>query len=162
MEETNTMVVTECCDLMVVDEDVRFLEKLYTRLLIQGKQVCVQVGTGATCNIIRYEELVDATMMRETSQRLQLYDGTLVTPAGRIALEVQDAKNKKQYQCEFVVVRKAAVSLLGAQTSLKMGIVTFNYENVAITAITENSRLGSKDDIMRLYSDVFADEVGLL
>ena len=43
-----------------------------------------------------------------------------------------------------------------------MGIVTFNYENVAITAITENSHLGSKDDIMRLYSDVFASEVRLL
>ena len=82
-----------------------------------------------------------------------------MTPAGQIALEVQNAKSKKRYQCEFVVVRKAAVSLLGAQTSLKMGIVTFNYENVAITAITENSRLGSKADIMWLYSDVFADEV---
>ena len=43
-----------------------------------------------------------------------------------------------------------------------MGIVTFNCKNVATTAITENSRFFSKDDIMRLYSDVFADEVGLL
>ena len=60
------------------------------------------------------------------------------------------------------MIQKAAVSLLGAQTSLKMELVTFNYENVAITAITENSRLGSKDDIMWLYSDVCADEVGLL
>ena len=119
VEETNTIVVTECCDLMVVDEDIRFPEKLYTRSLIQGKQVRFQVDTGATSDIIRYEELVNTTIMRETSQRLQLYDGTLVTPAGRIALEVQNAKNKKQYQCEFVVVRKAAVSLLGAQTSFK-------------------------------------------
>ena len=93
VEETNTMVVTECCDLMVVDEDIRFPEKLYTRLLIQGKQVRFKVDTGATCNIIRHE-LVDTTMMRETSRRLRLYDGTLVTPAGRIALEVQNAKNK--------------------------------------------------------------------
>ena len=60
------------------------------------------------------------------------------------------------------MVQKAAVSLLGAQMRLKMGILTFNYKNVAITAITKNSRLGSKDDIMWLYSDVFADEVGLL
>ena len=56
MEETNTMVVTECCDLMVVDEDVRFPEKLNTHLLIQGQQVRFQVDTGATSNIIRHEK----------------------------------------------------------------------------------------------------------
>ena len=62
-------------------------------------------------------------MLQPTKQRLRLYVGTVVAPAGQIRLEVKNPKTMQRYHCEFIVVRGAAVSLIGAKTSLSMGLL---------------------------------------
>ena len=82
-------------------------------------------------------------MLQPTRQRLRLYDGTVVAPVGQIRLEVTNPKTKQRYNCEFIVVSGAAVSLIGAKTSLAMRLLKIEYQNVANTDAIESEQVVS-------------------
>ena len=102
-------------------------------------------------------------MLQPTKQRLRLYDGTVVAPAGQIRLEVTNPKTMQRYNCEFIVVSGAAVSLIGAKTSLAMGLLKIEYQNIANAdaSVNENPVL-TRDAVMERYHDMFSEEVGHL
>ena len=92
---------------------------------------------------------------RQSRSRLRLYDGTVVAPAGQIRLEVTNPKTMQRYNCEFIVVSGAAVSLIGAKTSLAMGLLKVEYQNIANADASVNEKpVLTRDAVMERYRDV--------
>ena len=175
MQETNMLSIEESqvdlleSDILMVNahqsevSDLSYPNKLFIHLVLQEKTIRFQVDTGASCDILRVEELRDRTMLQPTRQRLRLYDGTVVAPVGQIRLEVTNPKTKQRYNCEFIVVSGAAVSLVGAKTSLAMGLLKIEYQNIANTdAIESEQVVSTREDVVTRYHDVFSEEVGHL
>ena len=44
-------------------------------------------------------------MINPTTQRLRLYDGTLVTPVGKICTRAENPNTGQMYDCDFIVVK---------------------------------------------------------
>ena len=175
MQETNMLSIEESqvdlleSDILMVSahqsevSDLSYPNKLFIHLVLQEKTIRFQVDTGASCDILRVEELRDRTMLQPTRQRLRLYDGTVVAPVGQIRLEVTNPKTKQRYNCEFIVVSGAAVSLIGAKTSLAMGLLKIEYQNIANTdAIESEQAVSTREDVVTRYHDVFSEELGHL
>ena len=86
-----------------------------------------------------------------------------MAPAGQIRLEVTNPKTMQRYNCEFIVVSGAAVSLIGAKTSLAMGLLKIEYKNIANADASVNEKpVLTRDAVMERYRDVFSEEVGHL
>ena len=64
----------------------------------------------------------------------------------------------------LIVVKDASTSLIGARTTLAMGLIRVDYENIAKTSIMAEPAKCSlrKEAILEIYSDVFAERVGCL
>ena len=178
-EQTNMMQIEEnesvTADILMVrtrrgggsEESTRssgYPNKLFKSLVVQGKLVRFQVDTGATCDILRLEDVTDKAMINPTTQRLRLYDGTLVTPVGQICTRTENPNTGQMYDCDFIVVKDASTSLIGARTSLAMGLIRVDYESIAKTDIMAEPAKCSltKEAILERYSDVFAERVGCL
>ena len=140
-------------------------KKLFKSLVVQGKLVRFQVDTGATCDILRLEDVTDKAMITSnpTTQRLRLYDGTLVTPVGQICTRTENPNTGQMYDCDFIV-KDASTALIGARTSLAMGLIRVDYEIIAKTDIMAEPAKCSltKEAILERNSDVFAERVGCL
>ena len=141
-EQTNMMQIEEnesvTADILMVrirrsggsEESTRssgYPNKLFKSLVVQAKLVRFQVDTGATCDILRLEEITDKAMINPTTQRLRLYDGTLVTPVGQICTRTENPNTGQMYDCDIIVVKDASTSLTGARTSLAMGLIRVDY-----------------------------------
>ena len=112
------------------EESIRssgFPNKLFKSLVVQGKLMRFQVDTGAICDILRLEDVTGKAMNNPTTQRLRLYDGTLVTPVGQICTRTENPNTGQKYDCDFIVVKDASTSLTGARTSLAMGLIRVDY-----------------------------------
>ena len=78
IQETNMLSFDESrvksldSDVVMVSAHVPkdlYPSKVFTHLVIQGKTVRFQIDTGASCDILRVEELCDRTMLQPTKQR---------------------------------------------------------------------------------------------
>ena len=175
-EQTNMMQIEEnesvTADILMVrtrrgggsEESTRssgYPNKLFKSIVVQGKLVRFQVDTGATCDILRLEDVTDKAMINPTTQRLRLYDGTLVTPVGQICTRTENPNTGQMYDCDFIVVKDASTSLIGARISLAMGLIRVDYESIAKTdTMAEPAKCSlTKEAILERNSDVCAERV---
>ena len=63
-----------------------------------------------------------------SNTKLKLYDGTTIKSHGKVNLRCKWNRNERQV--EFEVVNNDTIPILGAQTSVNMGLVKFNLEQV--------------------------------
>ena len=119
-----------------------------------------QIDTGATCNIIRFNDIPPAVKI-DTSERISLrfYNDSTETSVGTCVLRLSHAG--QTHTVKFHVVTNGAASLIGAQSSLEMGLISVDTETVyrsqaelpMLSACTEK-------DFLTLYPEVFKPVVG--
>ena len=140
--------------------------QLFATMVVEGKEVKFQLDTGATCNVIRKEDVPASVKIRQTTQRLTLFSQEDMEAAGKCTVRLVNPSNRKRYKGDFVVVHKAPSSILGAKTVQQMGLISVNHEVILAVATpmqsntrVEPTRLSDDLDVLRAYDDVFSGEV---
>uniref|UniRef100_A0ABM0MBB2 Uncharacterized protein K02A2.6-like n=1 Tax=Saccoglossus kowalevskii TaxID=10224 RepID=A0ABM0MBB2_SACKO len=115
-----------------------------------------QLDTGATCNVMTYNDLCDIKQhgkpaLEKTTARLKLYDDSIVNAIGECNLicKVKD----KEYTLNFKVIAGKQKPLLSGDTCTNMGLITLNVVNSISQEATPTCT--SKDNVIKQYNDVF-------
>ena len=78
------------------------------------------MDSGATCNVLpaAYLNKNDLTKyIKHTSQKLKLYDGSLMRTLGSCSLCCE--QNGRKFMVDFVVVKENVAPIIGLETCLK-------------------------------------------
>ena len=80
----------------------------------------------------------------------------------QICTRTENPNTGQMYDCDFIVVKDASTSLIGARTTLAMGLIRVDYESIAKTDLMAEPAKSSltKEAILERYSDVFAERAG--
>ena len=166
------------------------MNAVFAWLEIQSKAIRFQVDSGASCNILRQEDLDGLPNQAEillTSRVLRMYGTSTCTPIGRCTLSVRNPKTGTSHHLEFMVVHKAPVALLGCAASQQLGFLEVRMENIQLSVLEvsdglrENAfppegrtrtaaegrthtaaegRTRTAEDLMAAYGNVFNSELG--
>ena len=99
-----------------------------------------QVDSGATCNIIPEANLPFGTEIKESDQKVSMYNQNTmpVHVQGTCKLQIRNLKNRKKYLVPFVVIEGCKqMPLLGSSTAQQMKLIEVKHENIAVT-LSEN------------------------
>ena len=168
-----TLTLTPRDDEINVLDGRRYENKLCTTLTVDETPIRFQIDTGATCNVIRKQDIPHRRLnyLQQTTQTLTQYSGAEIRPLGKCILRVKNQKNAQTYDVQFVVVDNAATtSILGAQTSQVMSLIKVDYDNIQMIQETEQSQgrvtwrqtMLTKEVITKKYAEVFEGELGTL
>ena len=102
-----------------------YRRQIFAKMIVGDRPVRFQLDTGATCNVIREEEVPRGVQIQATQQVLKMYNRTTVKPLGECSLKLRNPATQKKYRAEFVVVLGPAMSILGARTVQQMVDVHF-------------------------------------
>ena len=147
---------------------------VFAWLEIQSKAIRFQVDSGASCNILRQEDLDGLANQAEilpTSRVLRMYDTSTCTPIGTCTPSVRNPKTGTSHHLEFMVVRKAPVALLGCAASQQLGFLEVHTENIQLSVLEVSDGLREKatpaegrthtaEDLIAAYGNVFNSELG--
>ncbi len=133
--------------LLRVKGDPADEKDIVVEMKVEGKTVNFQVDCGASVNVIPQHYVPD-TVLQSCSTKLIVWNKQEVQPAGKCRLIIQNCKDMKRYNAEFVVVREHLMPLLSKRTSEQMGLITVHYD-----------KLSAVKDIV---TEVFSDEIGTL
>ena len=124
-----------------------------------GTQLVCQLDTGATCNVISYDDVsrIEQTgnpRLRSSNVKLRLFDGSLMKPLGTKTLKVENNNSKTSVveDLTFQVIKTQNKPLLSAETCQRLGLIKVNIDQV--NNVNTDSLL-SRDDILLNYKDVF-------
>ncbi len=101
-----------------------------------GREMSFQVDTGATCNMIKRNELVGIKYMKKvkrTKQVLKMYNSSTLKPIGQCMVQLRNPETHKKYKVKFTVINgENRTNLLGSRAAQQMGLVNVNYDNMKI------------------------------
>ncbi len=104
-----------------------------------GRETSFQVDTGATCNVIKRNELVGTKYMKKmkkTKQVLKMYNSSTLKPIGQCMVQLQNPETHKKYKVKFTVIDgENRTNLLGSRAAQQMGLVNVNYDNMKILTV---------------------------
>ena len=95
-----------------------------------GKVICMQIGTGATCNVLPYSSLPANTEIKATQRSHIIYFKSKLNVPGVATLNIRNPRNNAQYTEEFVVVENGLIPLLGTNTAQKMQVLVVHHQNI--------------------------------
>lgn len=129
------------------------------KVLSTGRQVTFQIDTGATCNVLSFDDYVKATddkqgrNLKKRKVKIVTYGGATWNSTGVCDIEV--LVNGKQHTLNCIVVQLKAHPLMCLKTCEELGIVkVLSCDQENIMAVTKKNGLTEKD-ILEKYSDVF-------
>ncbi|XP_062516385.1 uncharacterized protein K02A2.6-like [Corticium candelabrum] len=168
-EELMTLTLTGQHDVNAV-RTAKYRPQIMATMLLEGKSmVQFQVDTGASCNVIRRADVPKHVKLESTPQVLTLYDRSKVTPVGRCTLRLKNPRNNRNYRAHFVVVDRAAVSILGSRAAQQMQLVTVQYDRIQLLdapsthpAVETDKDLMTVENVSERYPQVFDGKVGSL
>ena len=139
-----------------------------------------QLDLGASCNVIRRQDLVPTEVLEKTNQTLCLYKRIQLRPLGKCLVNMNNPKTGRKYKANFVVVEDASTSLLGAISIQQMDLVKIQHKSIMAATLqarfqdnvdsTNNYMSGrnvSKSPVqipalLQAYKDVFDGSLGCL
>ena len=139
-----------------------YKKQLFATMQVRVRQIRFQLDTGATCNVVRQTELPPGILIEPTKQTLSMFSKDTLKPVGKCQLRFHNPKTKKRYVGEFIVVRDAPTSILGAKSVQQMGLIKVKTDRIhAVTpekssqaTVNTQSRL-EDEHIFEQYKDVF-------
>ena len=154
-DDCETEEECEYVDIAKVDSDGKHgAGKIMVQLKVLdgalSKLFDVQVDTGARVNVIcdnDLKRLVPKHDLQATNVRLRCYSGKIITPKGKVKLDIQLKHGSKQLT--FVVVNKTRPPLLSAQSAIDLGIIKV-HDIYTIDDLQEDCT-----QTMRKFKDVF-------
>ena len=134
-------------------------KKLYAAMEIAGKQIQMQIDTGASCNVLPEKYVPPGTPIKETERSLKMYSKSTMAVVGTCKVSMCNPKNQKKYRGEFVVVQGDYTPLLGSRAAQQMNLLTVRHENIlqvcSSPAIPSGCPNLSQEQIMSEFGDVF-------
>lgn len=118
-------------------------EKSTAVLKINDLPVRFQLDTAADVNTI-CQKYVRREQVKDTNQRLIMWNGSKMLPLGIAELEVINEKNYTRHMVEFTVVRNNYECLLGLNTVKNLNFVTIN-DGQFIANVSSNAADGLGD-----------------
>ena len=122
--------------------------------------VC-QLDTGATCNVIRLDDLSAITQigdppMKESSVKMKLFGGSTMEPKGECDLQIKH--NGTRQILKLQVVKDQCKPLLSAETCEKLQLKLSTSVTNCVYQVNDSTsqECSSKQDLMRKYQDVFS------
>ena len=131
-EEVHTLDKVEDLYCKAVKKDTKLLATMIMggSKDIQHEEI-FEIDTGANCNILPERSLQKIQHKLEKTNKLRMYDGTIMTPLGKSLIKVKNPKNDKKYKIEFVVVSDPNCQpIIGRDTSFQMGLLKIQEENI--------------------------------
>ena len=121
-------------------------DKWEVDLIIEDKNVCCKLDTGAEANVISSKMLsslkIPTMKIEPTMTKLRAYGGKMITPIGKVTVAVGEDKHK----LTFHVIASNERTILGKSASEDLGFVKRMYFMV---------NKSSKEEILERYKDVF-------
>ena len=108
----------------------KYPNQVFAQLEIEGKMVKFQLDLGATCNVIRYQDLPSGVRLQKTNQVLSVYNKDHIR---EMFGQYDEPQNPEEIKGQFVVVENKFASLLGAKTIQQMGLVKVCHELIMMT-----------------------------
>ncbi|XP_029551127.1 uncharacterized protein K02A2.6-like [Salmo trutta] len=130
-------------------------EPIYATVEVDGKQMRMEVDTGASASVISEETYKQKWGSRQVSAltpagiRLRTYTGETIPLLG--ALEVNIAYNSQEARARLLVVKGNGPSLLGRDWLNK---IQLSWGEIKHTRVTE--------DVIQKYPEIFKEELGTL
>ena len=121
-----------------IERQAKLKSQLFVTLSASGKDIRSEP---CMCNVIRREDLPDNVGIQHTSQVLSLFNRQSVAPAGKCDLKLRHPRTGKKYVGQFIVISEAPTSILGARSSVQMGLVTVDEQSVM--------KMDQMEDILR-------------
>ena len=129
-----------------------------TKAKINGKEVTMEVDTGAAVSIISQnllEHLFPELSPSSTEIVLRTYTGEPIPVVGEVSVDVQHGENS-QCALPLIVVRNNGPCLLGRNWLER---IRLDWKTVAFVTNSQPQRLES---LIEKYSDVFTEELGTI
>ena len=125
----------------------------------RSKCLVCQLDTGATCNVLNIEDYKAVTgesdtNLKESSVRLNFYDGSWMKPLGYATLHTRINGKNFKFGFQIVNTRVAQKPLLSANTCQRLNLLSINSDEVVHMSQEVTTGL-SKEDILGRFSDVF-------
>ena len=172
-----TLTLTE--EINAVQHSV-FPRQLFAYVKVEGQRVWFQLDLGASCNVIRRQDLVFTVVLEKTNQMLCLYNRSQLIPLSKCLVNMNNPKTGIKYKANFVVVDDASTSLLGARSIQQMDLVRIQHENIMAATLqarcqdnvdSTNTHMSGQNvsekpiqipDLLEAYKDVFDGSLGCL
>ena len=121
-------------------------------------QLKCQLDTGATCNVMSYNDLSVVTQngnppLKMSRVKLRLFDGSMMKPLGEATLRV--AHGDQAELLTFQVVQSNRKPLLSAETCQRLKLLTVNKKAVIHSLEATTYVPLTKETILRDFKDVF-------
>ena len=130
-----------------------FGKKLFATMLIEDKQVRMQIDSGASCNILPKKFVPANAFITETDKELVTFCKSKIKAIGVSKVSFRNAKNNKKYRAEFVIVDGDYTPIIGARAAQQMRLIVVNNEN--IPQVNPKVAPNYKEQILQRYHDVF-------
>ena len=106
--------------------------KYLQRWRSKGQNVCFQVDSGATCNVISKNDLPDECRITHSKQLISMFKGSKMETIGKCRVNLVNPKVDEECEAEFVVVNKDCTPLLGSKTGQEMKLIEVHYEKILL------------------------------
>ena len=127
--------------------------KVFATMLIDGKQIKMQIDSGATCNILPKKFVPSTASISETRKELVSFCKNKLQAVGVANISFRNAKNNKKYRAEFVIVDGDYTPIIGASAAQKMELIVVQKHNILQVSPPSAQKL--KEDLLSEYKDVF-------
>ena len=147
--------------------------RIYTWMKVGSRSVKFQVDSGASCDVVRLEDLSERHLqtVTETTEVVRLYNNSSLHPQGRCWITLSNPKTGDEQKVNALVMRGAPVSIIGACTSQAMGLLSIHFEKIwdgtnaasrlsseVLLALSESKAM--KATLVNQYQSVFEGELG--
>lgn len=129
-------------------------KKWFATLRLQGKSLQCQLDSGATCNVMSYEDKVKGaphTLLRPSNVKLRLYSGESLDSMG--VLDTACVIKGVKYQLSFEIVETSQG--LSGSTCEHLGLMQFTIPDDVLKMEQVRSEPLTKEHLIEKYSDVF-------
>ena len=136
----------------------KFKSKSFAHMEIADELVKMQVGSGASCNVLPKKFLPKDSKIQKTDLKLTTYSKTYLKLLGVAKVSLCNPKNKKKYRVEFAVIDEDYTPLLGSSAAQQMGLITVQQQNilqVAEPVAQESYQELTMEKIAATYQNVF-------
>ena len=100
-----------------------FQKRISTTLMVDGCPVMFQIDSGATCNVVRINDMKPSgpSLLQPTREVIRMYDHSQLIPLSKHGAERVNPKTSRKELAELLVVKDAPTAILGAETKPKVG-----------------------------------------
>ena len=126
-------------------------------LQIEGKDVCMELDTGATVSIIgekKAQEMFPNTKLRRSEMVLKTYTSERMKVVGEIDVDVR--YQNQSHALVLVVVSGDGPTLIGRNW---LEAINLNWNQIAHTRVEQDKNLNT---LLTKYADVFTNKLGTM